>query len=138
MVKSLGTIKILLASPVKILEIPVILLVVVTDILELIGSDVLDRYSLIPENVVNQLWHGTVLWKEPLEVYDEWNMPLHRTDSHLYAEMAFSHTPFTQCLNCESSIGSSVIISGEAIRSTKEGWTRSCDSTNAQAAGVYH
>ena len=95
-VKSLVTVEIYWAATEKIPDIPVILDVVNVDIPALLGINVLDEYSLMPDNVTNRLWHRIILSKKSLEVYDEWHMPLHRTDSHLYAEMAFSsHTFYT-------------------------------------------
>ena len=54
------------------------------------GLDIFDGYSLLADNVTNQMWHWVVTCKDPLEVHDVWSVLLVRTETHVYAEMEIS------------------------------------------------
>ena len=75
----------MLEIPENMPDIPVLLDVVPVSILALLGLDVLDSHSLLPDNVTNRLWNRIIVSESPLQFIDEWSVQMIRAgDTYMF------------------------------------------------------
>ena len=90
-------------------DIPVLMDVVTVNISALLGLDVLDSHSLLPDYGTIRLWTRIIISQNSLQLINEWSVQMNRASDHTYVPLNAPYIHFIQWRNCEKSINNSLI-----------------------------